>query len=84
MPDAAGLPDKPLLPLQEFLPVLTDGNKTLVLATLQLIDSKGQPDSLNADRFRILARVAAMDGASSSEIDSHVEKDMGRSPIELL
>lgn len=34
------LPEKPLLPLKEFLPFLTDGNAYLVLATLEFEDVK--------------------------------------------
>ena len=44
------------------------------LATLQMIDPKGQPDSLNADRYRLLARVAHQDSAPKAEVDALVRK----------
>lgn len=44
------------------------------LATLQLLEARGAPDTLNADRYRILARVAADDGSSSARVRDLVEK----------
>jgi hypothetical protein len=35
---AAPLPDRPLMPLKEYLPILTDGNAFLVMARLQYSD----------------------------------------------
>jgi ABC-type branched-subunit amino acid transport system substrate-binding protein len=44
------------------------------LATLQLLDAPGSPDTLQADRYRILARVAADDGASTVRVRELVDK----------
>ena len=39
-----------------------------------MIDPKGQPDTLNADRYRLLARVAHQDSAPKTEVDELVRK----------
>lgn len=44
---------------------LPSGN---ILATLALVGDKGIPDTLNADRYLLLARVKAAEGAPASEI----------------
>ncbi len=44
------------------------------LATLQLLGDSGVPDSLNADRYRLLARVAADEGSSQSRVRELVKK----------
>jgi len=46
------------------------------LATLQLLEARGAPDTLNADRYRILARVAADDGSSPARIRELVQKSI--------
>ncbi len=45
-----------------------------VLATLSLINDTGVPDSLNADRHRILARVGADEGLPMSKVRGHVRR----------
>jgi len=44
------------------------------LIALESLDEDGLPNSLNADRFRILARAAADDGASASTVRGLVRK----------
>ncbi|MDG1478438.1 MAG: penicillin-binding protein activator [Myxococcota bacterium] len=44
------------------------------LATLQLLGESGVPDSLNADRYRILARIAADEGSTSGRVRELVKK----------
>jgi ABC-type branched-subunit amino acid transport system substrate-binding protein len=44
------------------------------LATLSLIGDAGVPDSLNADRYRILARVGADEGTSRRKVRLYVDK----------
>lgn len=44
------------------------------LATLHLLRAQGAPDSLNSDRYRILARVAANDRSQAAEIEEHIAK----------
>ena len=44
------------------------------LATLQLLKESGVPDTLNADRYRLLARVAADDGSPPSKVRELVRK----------
>ncbi|MEL6344205.1 MAG: penicillin-binding protein activator [Myxococcota bacterium] len=47
------------------------------LATLQLLSEKGAPDTMNADRYRILARVAADDGSQPNKVRDLVRKAVG-------
>lgn len=54
-----------------------DADDTLsgnTLATLQLLSDAGVPDSLNADRYRLLARIAADEGSSTSKVRELVTK----------
>jgi ABC-type branched-subunit amino acid transport system substrate-binding protein len=44
------------------------------IATLQLIAPTDVPDSLNADRYRILARVSADEGSPRHKVLAHVRK----------
>ncbi|MFT5681082.1 MAG: ABC-type branched-subunit amino acid transport system substrate-binding protein [Myxococcota bacterium] len=44
------------------------------LATLQLLGDRGVPDSLNADRYRILARIAADEGSTTGRVRDLVQK----------
>jgi len=43
------------------------------LATLQLMSDRHVPDSMNADRYRMLARVAADDGSPRSKVSTLVD-----------
>jgi len=52
------------------------------LATLSLIEDRGTPDSLNADRYRILARVAADEGTPRPKVRAYVEKAVAYSKSE--
>ncbi len=45
-----------------------------ILATLSLIGDSGVPDSLNADRYRILARVGADEGTPKAKVQEHVRR----------
>ncbi len=44
------------------------------LATLQLVGDKGVPETLNADRYLLLARARAAEGAPAGEIRALVDK----------
>ena len=43
-------------------------------ATLQLLEAPGAPDTMNADRHRLLARKAADDGADKAVIREHIRR----------
>ncbi len=56
---------------------LIDGEGGLsgnTLATLQLMDEAGVPGTMNADRYRILARLAADEGSNSGDVRELVRK----------
>ncbi len=56
---------------------LVDAESSLsgnTLATLQLMRSNAAPDSMNADRYRILARVGADEGSPSSKVKDNVRR----------
>ena len=56
---------------------LVDAQSTLsgnTLATLQLIGDHNVPDSMNADRYRLLARVAADEGSPAGKVRDLVRK----------
>jgi hypothetical protein len=44
------------------------------LATLQLMGDRHVPDSMNADRYRLLARVAADDGSPRAKVSTLVDQ----------
>ena len=44
------------------------------LATLQLMSDRNVPDTMNADRYRMLARVAADDGSPNAKVSVLVDK----------
>lgn len=43
-------------------------------ASLQLLGQSGVPDSMNADRFRLLARIAADEGSHPTQVKEYVRK----------
>ena len=43
-------------------------------ASLQLLGQRGVPDSMNADRFRLLARLAADEGSTPGSVKEYVRK----------
>ena len=43
-------------------------------ASLQLLGQRGVPDSMNADRYRLLARIAADDGSNPADVKEYVRK----------
>ena len=50
---------------------LVDAEKSLsgnTLATIQLMGDRGVPDTMNADRYRILARVGADEGSPQTKV----------------
>jgi branched-chain amino acid transport system substrate-binding protein len=51
-----------------------DGPSGNVMATLQLIADKNVPASMNADRYRMLARDAADQGSNPSKVREYVKK----------
>lgn len=56
---------------------LVDADTSLsgnTLATLSLIDERGVPDTMNADRYRLIARVAADDGSPANKVRDAVKR----------
>lgn len=72
---AAEYPTHPLKPAGILGMALVDGEEGLsgnTIATLQLMDPPGVPPTMDADRHRILARLAADEGSNSSTVREHV------------
>ena len=56
---------------------LVDAERSLsgnVLATMQLVDDRGVPDTMNADRYRILARTGADEGTAGAKVRDYTRR----------
>ncbi|MDP6935630.1 MAG: hypothetical protein QGG40_22110, partial [Myxococcota bacterium] len=70
-------PDHPLQGAATLGIALVDARTALsgnTLATLQLVSDTGIPDSMNADRYRIVARIAADEGTPGPKVRALVSK----------
>jgi len=74
---AGNHPTHPLMDAARLGMALVDSETALsgnVLATLQLMGDSGVPDTMNADRYRILARVGADEGTPAVKVREYVRR----------
>lgn len=74
---AADHPTSPLKDAALLGMALVDAERGLsgnTAASLQLLGQSGVPDSMNADRYRLLARLSADEGSSPGQVKEYVRK----------